>query len=379
MTDPDGLQSEEWQRYARQLNLREVGEAGQRKLKNARVLCLGAGGLGSPAALYLAAAGIGTLGLIDADEVDLTNLHRQLLHGTADVGTPKVISAQRRLGALNDQIKLEIHRARLTAENAIEFIKGYDIVVDGSDNLATRYLSNDVCVWEKKPNIYGSVHQWEGQASVFAPHLGGPCYRCLFPEPPPPEAIPSCAEAGVVGVMPGIIGTLQALETIKLILGVGDSLLGRLLHIDALTLRFREFCVRKDPACPVCGDSPRITAPIDYEQFCGTASLPAVQTISVDQLRDWLAEPGLDLIDVREPFEYEIAHIAGSRLIPMGQVAANTSEFAKGRKTVVMCKTGVRSANAIEFLQEQGLTELWNLEGGIEAWRRQIDPSLRKY
>jgi len=250
------LSTDELLRYSRQINLAQVGEDGQRRLKEARVLCIGAGGLGSPAALYLAAAGIGTIGIVDQDTVDLSNLHRQLLHGTSDVGREKTDSARARLLAMNPTIAVETYTTRLRGNNAVELIRDYDIIVDGSDNLPTRYLSSDVCVWERKPNIYGSVHQFEGQASLFAPHLGGPCYRCLFPEPPPPEAIPSCAEAGVLGVVPGLIGIIQALEAIKLIVGRGDNLLGRLLHVDALTLRFREFNIRRDPNCPVCGESP---------------------------------------------------------------------------------------------------------------------------
>jgi sulfur-carrier protein adenylyltransferase/sulfurtransferase len=266
------LSTDELLRYSRQVNLAQVGEEGQRRLKEARVLCIGAGGLGSPAALYLAAAGIGTIGIVDQDTVDLSNLHRQLLHGTSDVGREKTDSARARLLAVNPTIAVETYTTRLSGSNAVELIRDYDIIVDGSDNLPTRYLSSDVCVWERKPNIYGSVHQFEGQASLFAPHLGGPCYRCLFPEPPPPEAIPSCAEAGVLGVVPGLIGIIQALEAIKLIIGRGDNLLGRLLHVDALTLRFREFNIRRDPNCPVCGESPVIKEPIDYEQFCNPST-----------------------------------------------------------------------------------------------------------
>ncbi len=275
------MTKDELQRYSRQIILREVGQEGQHKLKSARILCIGAGGLGSPAALYLAAAGIGTLGIVDDDVVDLSNLHRQLLHGTEDVGRKKIESASERLREINPTIAIETHSQRLRAENARELVRNYDIVLDGSDNLPTRYLSNDVCVWEKKPNVYGSIHQFEGQASLFAPHLGGPCYRCLFPEPPPPGAIPSCAEAGVLGVVPGIIGTIQALEAIKLILGAGENLLGRLLHFDALTVRFREFRVRRDPQCPVCGETPSVVAPIDYEQFCGAG--PAAEKWTAKQ------------------------------------------------------------------------------------------------
>src|SRR5512133_36743 len=307
----------ELQRYSRQINLSQVGKEGQRRLKEARVLCIGAGGLGSPAALYLAAAGIGTLGIVDQDTVDLSNLHRQLLHGTNDVGREKTDSARARLLAINPTIVVETYTTRLSAGNAVELIRNYDIVVDGSDNLPTRYLSSDVCVWERKPNIYGSVHQFEGQASLFAPHLGGPCYRCLFPEPPPPEAIPSCAEAGVLGVVPGLVGIIQALEAIKLIVGQGDNLLGRLLHVDALTPRLREFNIRRDPNCPVCGESPVITEAIDYEQFCNRSSSSKVPGISATQLQEMLSRGHeVALVDVREPFEFEIARIPNSQLIP---------------------------------------------------------------
>ena len=374
------IKREELLRYSRQLNLPEVGEVGQRRLKNARVLCIGAGGLGSPAALYLAAAGIGTIGIVDGDIVDLSNLHRQLLHGTGDVGRKKTDSARDRLRSLNPMIEIEVYSVRLRAENAAGLIGNYDLVVDGSDNLPTRYLSSDVCVWQNKPNIYGSVHQFEGQASVFAPHLGGPCYRCLFPDPPPPEAIPNCAEAGVLGVVPGVIGVIQALEAIKLILGLGDNLVGRLLHIDSLSLRFREFKVRRDPNCPVCGEFPRITEPIDYEQFCRGVATATAASISPIELSERLRTIGdIVLIDVREPFEYDIAHIPNSKLIPMGQVAEKQGEIPRDTTGVVMCKTGMRSARVIEFLRRQGFTNLLNLEGGIDAWREQVDQSLPKY
>ena len=374
------LTPEELARYSRQINLREVGQEGQQRLKAARVLCIGAGGLGSPVALYLAAAGVGTLGIIDDDVADLSNLHRQLLHSTSDVGRPKIDSARDRLQSINPHITIETHGERLRAENARELICQYDVVIDGSDNLPTRYLSSDVCVWEKKPNVYGSVHQFEGQASVFAPHLGAPCYRCLFPEPPPPDAIPSCAAAGVLGVVPGLIGIIQALEAMKLILGEGTNLLGRLLHMDALSLRFREFNIRRDPNCPVCSDSPTITAPIDYEQFCGGRNEPRVPTISCVQLHDKLSrsEP-ITLIDVREPFEHEIARIADAKLIPLGTIPDRLNEISRDEQTVIFCKSGVRSANAIQFLQRKGFDNLLNLEGGIDAWREQVDPTLRKY
>ncbi len=374
------LSTDELLRYSRQINLAQVGEEGQRRLKEARVLCIGAGGLGSPAALYLAAAGIGTIGIVDQDTVDLSNLHRQLLHGTSDVGREKTDSARARLLAINATIAVETYTTRLCGSNAVELIRDYDIIVDGSDNLPTRYLSSDVCVWERKPNIYGSVHQFEGQASLFAPHLGGPCYRCLFPEPPPPEAIPSCAEAGVLGVVPGLIGIIQALETIKLIVGRGDNLLGRLLHVDALTLRFREFNIRRDPNCPVCGEAPAITEPIDYEQFCNRSNGSGVRGISASQLHEMISRGHeVALVDVREPFEFEIARIPNSQLIPLGTIPERLTEIPRTETTVVMCKTGVRSARAIEFLRREGFENLLNLEGGLDAWREEVDPTLRKY
>ena len=374
------LSPDELLRYSRQINLSLVGEKGQRRLKQARVLCIGAGGLGSPAALYLAAAGIGTIGIIDQDTVDLSNLHRQILHGTSDVGSEKTDSARTRLLAINPTLAIETYTTRLSASNANELIRDYDIVVDGSDNLPTRYLSSDVCVWERKPNVYGSVHQFEGQASLFAPHLGGPCYRCLFPEPPPPEAIPSCAEAGVLGVVPGLIGLIQALEAIKLIINKGDNLLGRLLHVDALTLRFREFKIRRDPNCPVCGDSPTIREPVDYEQFCSRGNGSKAPGISPRQLHEMISGgKKVALVDVREPFEFEIARIPNSQLIPLGTIPERLADIPRMETTVVMCKSGARSARVIEFLREQGFENLLNLEGGLDAWREEVDPTMRKY
>ena len=374
------LSQDELLRYSRQINLAQVGEEGQCRLKQARVLCIGAGGLGSPATLYLAAAGIGTVGIIDQDTVDLSNLHRQILHGTSDVGSEKTDSARARLLAINPTLAIETYTTRLSASNASELIHHYDVVVDGSDNLPTRYLSSDVCVWEKKPNIYGSVHQFEGQASLFAPHLGGPCYRCLFPEPPPPEAIPNCAEAGVLGVVPGLIGMIQALEAIKLIINKGDNLLGRLLHVDALTLRFREFKIRRDRNCPVCGDSPTVTEPIDYEQFCSHGNASKVPGISARQLQEMISGGRkVALVDVREPFEFEIARIPDSQLIPLGTIPERLADIPRTETTVVMCKSGVRSARVIEFLRAQGFENLLNLEGGLDAWREEVDPTMHKY
>jgi len=384
-----GLEAPELLRYSRQLMLPEVGAEGQRRIKAARVLCIGAGGLGSPAALYLAASGIGTLGLVDADSVDASNLQRQILYGTGDVGKSKVEMARRRLQDLNPGIEVVVHETRLTSENATEIIDGYDLVIDGSDNFPTRYLSNDVCVFARKPNIYGSVFRFEGQASVFAPHLGGPCYRCLFPEPPPPGAAPSCAEAGVLGVLPGIIGLIQATEAIKLIIGAGDSLAGRLLHFDALKMKFREFNLRRDPQCPVCGDSPTISAPIDYEQFCAGpepaeddwfAAPEGVPTISVRELKAKMDhKESLTLIDVRETYEYEIARIPGARLIPLGELQAHLDELPRDGTLVLQCHSGGRSEHATILLREAGFANAMNLEGGIDAWSVEIDPSVPRY
>jgi len=374
-------------RYSRQLLLPEVSADGQRRIKAARVLCIGAGGLGSPAALYLAAAGIGTLGLVDSDRVDASNLQRQILYGTDDVGESKLEKARVRLQQLNPDVEIVLHEARLTSANATGIIADYDVVIDGSDNFPTRYLSNDVCVFARKPNIYGSVFRFEGQASVFAPHLGGPCYRCLFPEPPPPGAAPSCAEAGVLGVLPGIIGLIQATEALKLIVGAGETLAGRLLHFDALKMKFREFNLRRDPQCPVCGDAPTIFEPIDYEQFCAGpaeadwfAAPESVPTISVRELKAKMdnGEP-LTLIDVREPFEYEIARIEGSRLIPLGELETRISELPKTGALVLQCHSGGRSEHAARLLQEAGFENAVNLQGGIDAWSVEVDPAVPRY
>jgi adenylyltransferase/sulfurtransferase len=347
-------------------------------LNAARVLCIGAGGLGSPAALYLAAAGVGKLGLVDFDDVDLSNLQRQILHGTKDVGRKKLDSARDRLRDANPNVEIETHECKFTSKNAGEIVSGYDVVVDGSDNFPTRYLSNDVCVFAKKPNVYGSVFRFDGQTTVFAPHLGGPCYRCLFPEPPPPGSVPNCAQAGVLGVLPGIVGTIQANEAIKLILGVGEPLVGRLLYFDALKMKFREFSLRRDPQCPVCGDSPTITEPIDYEQFCGVAT--NVPTVSVRELKQKLdaCEP-IQLVDVREPFEHEIASIDSARLIPLGELPDRLSELDRDRLTVVHCHSGMRSAQAVRLLRDAGFANVFNLEGGIAEWSDEIDSDVPKY
>src|SRR5881397_3534136 len=363
------LSAGELQRYSRHLIMPEVTAEGQRRLKAARVLCIGAGGLGSPAALYLAAAGVGTIGIVDFDEVDLSNLQRQILNGTKDIGRGKLESAQDRLRDINPEIEIELHQCRFSSENATQIVSEYDIVVDGSDNFATRYLSNDVCVFAHKPNVYGSVFRFEGQTTVFAPHLGGPCYRCLFPEPPPPHAVPNCAQAGVLGVLPGIIGMLQAIETIKLIVGIGETLVGRLLHFDALKVKFRELNLRRDPGCPVCGENPTIFSPIDYEQFCGARDEAAIPTMSAPELKRKMdaCEP-FELIDVREPFEYEIARIDGAKLIPLGEIADRADELPREQLIVVHCHSGQRSAQAVRLLRQRGFANVYNLEGGIDAW-----------
>jgi sulfur-carrier protein adenylyltransferase/sulfurtransferase len=379
------LSPEELTRYSRHLLMPEVTIEGQRRLKKARVLCIGAGGLGSPSALYLAAAGVGTLGLIDADHVDLSNLQRQILHGTGDVGRKKLESARDRLHDANPNVETILHDARFTAENAPALVAAYDIVVDGSDNFPTRYLSNDVCVFARKPNVYGSVFRFDGQTTVFAPHLGGPCYRCLFPEPPPPGSVPSCAEAGVLGVLPGVVGLLQAVEAIKLILGLGESLVGRLLHFDALKMTFREFRLRRDPQCPVCGQNPTITAPIDYEKFCGTmppaaASNDVISAISVQELKRKMdAGDVVALIDVREPFEFEIARIDGARLIPLRELPERLDELPRDGEMVIHCHSGMRSAEAVRLLRGKGFTQVYNLDGGIDSWSDEIDPDVPKY
>jgi molybdopterin/thiamine biosynthesis adenylyltransferase/rhodanese-related sulfurtransferase len=366
-------------RYSRHVIMPEVGAEGQRRLSKAKVLCIGAGGLGSPVALYLAAAGIGKLGLVDFDDVDLSNLQRQILHGTKDVGRKKLDSARDRLSDMNPNVEIKTHEARFTSANALEIVSDYDVVVDGSDNFPTRYLSNDVCVFAKKPNVYGSVFRFDGQTTVFAPHLGGPCYRCLFPEPPPPGSVPNCAQAGVLGVLPGIVGTIQANEAIKLILGVGEPLIGRLLYFDALKMKFREFNLRRDPECPVCGDSPTITEPIDYEQFCGV-STSALPTVSVRELKRKLdAREDFQLLDVRELFEHEMASIDGAKLIPLGELPDRLNELDQTRLTIVHCHSGQRSAHAVRILRDAGFANVFNLEGGIAKWSDEIDSNVPQY
>lgn len=381
------LNADDIARYSRHLLLPELKAEGQRRIKAARVLCIGAGGLGSPAALYLAAAGVGTIGLVDFDQVDISNLQRQVLYGTADVGRQKLAAARERIHHTNPSIEIVSHDCRFNGESAQNIIESYDVIIDGSDNFPTRYLSNDVCVFAQKPNIYGSVFRFEGQASVFAPHLGGSCYRCLFPEPPPPGAAPSCAEAGVLGVLPGIIGLVQATEALKLIVGAGELLVGRLLHFDALKMKFREFKLRRDPECPVCGEHPTVFAPIDYERFCGVDTadddvepVDAMGSVSVQELKRKMdAQEPLTLVDVRESWEYDIAHIAGSKLIPLGELEARLAEVPREGIVVMQCHSGVRSEEGARLLREAGFSNVYNLEGGIEAWSRDIDPTVPRY
>lgn len=374
--------ADERSRYSRHFMLPEIGVEGQRRLKAARVLCIGAGGLGSPAALYLAAAGVGTIGLVDFDRVELSNLHRQLLHSTADLGRLKTESASDRIAAANPEVTVRPHVCRFESSNALEILRDYDLVVDGSDNFPTRYLTNDAAVLSKKPNVYGSIFRFEGQATVFAPHLGGPCYRCLFPEPPPPESVPSCAEAGVLGVLPGIIGTLQAIEALKLILGIGETLRGRLLHCDALRMKFREFHLRRDPDCPLCGDAPQITALMDYDDFCSGKSeaAAAMEEVNVATLRERMAAgDGWTLLDVREPFEVEIAQIAGATFLPLGQLPARLDELDRKKEIFCLCHSGVRSGRAAQLLRAAGFSRVRNVSGGIDAWSAEIDPEVPRY
>lgn len=372
------LSAEETSRYARQLALPEFGSAGQEKLRAARVLLIGAGGLGSPAALYLAAAGVGTLGVVDPDEVELSNLHRQILHGTDDAGRPKVDSARDTLQRINPHVCIKAFRERLSAKNVLQLVRGWDLVVDGSDNFPTRYASNDACVALGVPNVYGSVWRFEGQVSVFAPHLGGPCYRCLNPTAPAPGAVPSCAEAGVLGVMPGLVGTLQALEAIKLITGIGELLIGRLLHIDALTMKFREFNLRRDPDCARCAEGKK-SLPIVSE---GEACLPDNRRdeITVRELAAARAAGAAHvLLDVREPWELSVARLDPCLEIPMGDVPARSGEIPRDRAVYVLCRSGVRSASVVEFLRERAFANAVNVRGGISAWSAEIDASVPAY
>jgi len=377
------LSKEEVLRYSRHLIMPEVGMEGQEKLKAARVLCIGTGGLGSPLALYLAAAGVGTLGLVDFDVVDFSNLQRQVIHFTSDVGRPKLQSAAEKIAAINPFVKVKPFETRLTSENALKIFEGFDIIVDGTDNFPTRFLVNDACVFTGKPNVYGSIFRFEGQASVFAAK-DGPCYRCLYPEPPPPGLVPSCAEGGVLGILPGLVGLIQATEAIKLIIGKGEPLIGRLLLVDALGMRFRELRLRKNPDCVVCGNHPTVTKLIDYEEFCGLQEeKKPVSTnsfeISVEELKRRLdAKEDVFILDVREPHEYQICNLNG-HLIPLNDLPKRVNELDPDKEVIVHCKMGGRSAMAVEFLQKSGFTKAKNLTGGILAWSDKIDPKVPKY
>ena len=380
------LTTDDLSRYSRHLILPEVGMEGQQKLKAARVLCVGTGGLGSPLAFYLTAAGVGTLGLVDFDVVDASNLQRQIIHSTKDIGRKKLDSAEEKLKALNPAINIVKHETMLTSANAMEILKDYDIVADGTDNFPTRYLVNDASVLLGKPNVYGSIFRFEGQASVFATEAG-PCYRCLYPEPPPPGLVPSCAEGGVLGILPGLVGVIQATEVIKLILGKGESLVGRLLLVDALSMRFRELKLRKNPECPVCGENPTVTELIDYQHFCGIvpeapqeASMKnGIPQLSVKELKQRMdAGEDVYILDVREPYEYRIAQIGGI-LIPQTDVPNRLAEIDREREIIVQCRSGVRSQRIAEFLKQQGYPRVVNLAGGILAWADEIDPKMQKY
>ena len=380
------LTNEEIRRYSRHLILPEVGLAGQRKIRNTSVLCIGAGGLGSPIAMYLAAAGIGRLGIVDFDTVDYSNLQRQILHSDADVGHSKADSAKAAIQALNPNVQVDLHKTRITADNAFDLIRPYDIVVDGTDNFPTRYLTNDACVLLKKPNVYGSIFRFEGQAIVFAPHLGGPCYRCLYPEPPPPGMVPSCAEGGVLGVLPGIIGCIQATEILKLALGKGTSLIGRLMLFNALDMKFRELKLRKDPKCPLCGPNPSVTELIDYEMFCGIQPEPVNPSsnpdeVSLQEMKKALDTPslGIKVIDVREADEQQIARIAGVPLVPLSTLPQRFTDLDPNVQYYIHCKSGVRSMKALRFLREQGFKYVKSVKGGINGWADEIDPSVPKY
>jgi molybdopterin/thiamine biosynthesis adenylyltransferase/rhodanese-related sulfurtransferase len=382
--DPVTLTKKEIERYSRHLIMPEVGMEGQLKLKQAKVLCIGTGGLGAPLGLYLAAAGVGRIGLVDFDRVDDSNLQRQILFSTHDVGRPKIEAAKDRLHGLNPDIRIDTFDTQLSSENALEIMKDYDIIVDGTDNFPTRYLVNDACVILKKPNVYGSIFRFEGQITIFG-YPDGPCYRCLYPEPPPPGLVPSCAEGGVLGVLPGIVGSIQAAETLKLIIGKGESLVGRLLLFDALAMRFRELKLRKNPDCPACGAHPTVTKLIDYMEFCGIRGeeAPAPQTfvpeIAPRELKNRL-DRGDDLfiLDVREPHEYQICNLGG-HLIPLGDLSKRVNELDSSREIVAHCRSGKRSGEAVEFLQRAGFRKVLNLKGGILAWSDEVDPMVPKY
>jgi len=381
------LTNDEVKRYSRHLIMPEVGVDGQRRLKGGSVLCIGAGGLGSPAAMYLAAAGVGRIGIVDFDVVDFSNLQRQIIHGTPDVGRSKLASAKDRLTAINPHIQVDTYETALSSENALELFEPYDVILDGTDNFPTRYLTNDACVLLGKPNAYGSIFRFEGQASVFSTK-GGPCYRCLYPEPPPPGLVPSCAEGGVLGVLPGVIGVIQATEAIKLITGIGEPLIGRFLIYDALRMKFRELKLRKDADCPVCGTHPTVTKLIDYEQFCGihpAAPEPTAMTSSATDITPVALKARLDrgdalqIIDVREPNEYQINRIPGSVLIPLGEIPRRYAELDPDNELVMQCKVGGRSAKAADFLRSVGFKKVLNLQGGILEWIDKVDPTQPKY
>jgi sulfur-carrier protein adenylyltransferase/sulfurtransferase len=380
------LDKDEIRRYSRHVILPEVGLEGQKKIRSTSVLCVGAGGLGSPVLMYLAAAGIGKVGIVDYDTVDLSNLHRQILYRTKDTGRPKTQSAAKAVHRLNPNVEVVLHDTRLTSENAMDILRAYDIVVDGTDNFPTRYLTNDACVLLQKPNVYGSIFRFEGQASVFAPHLGGPCYRCLYPEPPPPGLVPSCAEGGVLGVLPGIIGVIQATEILKLALGIGTSLLNRLLLFNALDMEFRELKLRRDPECPLCGEHPTITALIDYPAFCGLESAPGTPAlhpdeVTVQEMKRALDNPqlGIKVLDVREPAEYQIAHINGVPLMPLSTLPQQFTKLDPNQQYYIHCHAGVRSRRAVDFLRRHGFKHLKSVRGGISAWSDEIDDAVPKY
>jgi len=380
----NALSKEEVLRYSRHLIMPEVGMEGQLKLKQARVLCIGTGGLGAPLGLYLAAAGVGHIGLVDFDVVDFTNLQRQVLFGTSDVGQPKITAAADRLRNLNPEIQIDAIEARLSSENALELFRDYDIIVDGTDNFPTRYLVNDACVLLGKPNVYGSIFRFEGQITVFG-YPEGPCYRCLYPEPPPPGLVPSCAEGGVLGVLPGIVGTIQAAETLKLIIGKGQPLVGRLLLFDALGMKFRELKLRKNPECPVCGTNRTLTKLIDYAEFCGIRGEEAPSTVTnIPEITPKDLKSRLDrgddlyILDVREPHEYQICNLHG-HLIPLGELPRRVHELDSSKEIVAHCRSGKRSADAVQFLQKAGFRKIWNLKGGILAWSDEVDPTIPKY
>ena len=386
MTQKNNLTPEQYIRYSRHLILPEIGEEGQKKLLASKVLIIGAGGLGSPLGLYLAAAGVGTLGLVDFDVVDLSNLQRQILHTHDEIGKPKLDSAEKRIKAMNPDTQVVKYNTKISSDNAFDILRDYDVVVDGTDNFPTRYLVNDACVLLNKPNIYGSIFRFEGQATVFKPKVG-PCYRCLYPEPPPPGMVPSCAEGGVLGILPGVIGVIQATEAVKLIVGQGEPLIGRLLLYNALDMTFRTLKLRRDKNCPMCGDHPTITKLIDYEAFCGMRRGEGQKPVTIPEMTVYELKAKLDkkddflLIDVREPYENQIAKIPGSKLIPLGGLPnrLNEIEAYKDKEVVAHCKSGGRSSKAVELLQKSGFKKVWNVVGGINEWSNKIDPSVPKY